>query len=118
MLPSPAQQRSNSNRSPHKREVCSGLGGRLGLQGPSSAGKLNMSDSGGSPRPAGELPEGWRVGGQTEEGAPFFYHPDGSTTWDPPVWLPEGWEQKVDTSSGRCWCAAPCRLAGRFFAGL
>ena len=77
-----------------------------------------MSDSGGSPRPAGELPEGGRVGGQTEEGAPFFYHPDGSPTWNPPVWLPEGWEQKVDTSSGRCWCAAPCRHAARFFAGL
>ena len=118
MLPSPAQQRSNSNRSAQERSLRWTRRVVSGLQELGSAGSLNMSDSGGSPRPAGELPEGWRVGGQTEEGAPFFYHPDGSTTWDPPVWLPEGWEQKVHTDSGKCWCAAPCRLAGRFFAGL
>jgi hypothetical protein len=51
--------------------------------------------------PEGGLPEGWTYGGVSDEGN-HYYHCSGGTTWSTPVVLPEGWEQKLDASSGYC----------------
>lgn len=61
----------------------------------------------GSPRSdggaeGGGLPEGWMYGGVTGEGKHYYNAPGGAVTWSAPVNLPDGWEQKVDPSSGFC----------------
>ena len=60
----------------------------------------------GSPRSdtseSGDLPAGWQYGGQTGEGKHYYNDPSGAVTWSTPYSLPDGWEQKVDPSSGFC----------------
>eukprot|EP01052_Picozoa_sp_SAG31_P000043 SAG31_NODE_2_length_46263_cov_45.908043_13_plen_132_part_00 len=50
----------------------------------------------------GGLPEGWTAG-WTPEGVPYYQNASGQSTWDPPLFLPEGWIQCVDGDSGKSW---------------
>ena len=59
--------------------------------------------------PAQPYPEGWRFGGRSAPtpdapaGVPYYHSPSGATSWDPPVFLPEGWTQTVEVTSCRSW---------------
>ena len=66
------------------------------------------SMSEGAPRGGGlapGLPPGWQAG-CTDEGQTYYTNPAVGTTWTLPVWLPEGWVQAVDQSTGNSWCAS------------
>lgn len=51
---------------------------------------------------ASGLPEGWTAG-WTPDGTPYYLNAHGQSSWDPPIFLPDGWIQCVAPDTGKSW---------------